>query len=44
MKVIKLVLITACLLFFEKEAVSQSKMKLEDVIKISIENNQSIKS
>lgn len=44
MKVIKLVLITACLLFFEKEAVSQSKMKLDDVIKISIENNQSIKS
>ncbi|MBK6771266.1 MAG: TolC family protein [Ignavibacteria bacterium] len=44
MKVIKLVFITACLLFFEKEAVSQSKMKLEDVIKISIENNQSIKS
>lgn len=44
MKVIKLVFITACLLFFEKEAVSQSKMKLDDVIKISIENNQSIKS
>jgi len=44
MKVIKLILITACLLFFEKEAVSQSKMKLEDLIKISIENNQSIKS
>jgi len=44
MKVIKLILITACLLFFEKEAVSQSKMKLDDVIKISIENNQSIKS
>ncbi|MBL8007930.1 MAG: TolC family protein [Ignavibacteria bacterium] len=44
MKVIKLVLITACLLFFEKEVISQSKMKLDDVIKISIENNQSIKS
>ncbi|MBS1551955.1 MAG: TolC family protein [Bacteroidetes bacterium] len=44
MKVIKLILLTVCLVFFGKAAVSQSKMKLDDVIKISIENNLSIKS
>jgi len=44
MKVIKLILIIASILFFEKKVISQSKMKLDDVIKISIENNPSIKS
>jgi len=44
MKIIKLILITACLLFFGKEVISQTKMNLDEVIKISLENNQSIKS
>ena len=44
MKVIKLILISVCFLFFGKEVISQSKMYLDEVIKISIENNQSIKS
>lgn len=44
MQFIKLVLINACLLFFGREVISQNKMKLDDVIKISIENNPSIKS
>lgn len=44
MKKIKLILITVCLLFFGKEIVSQSKMKVDEVIKISIENNQSIRT
>ena len=44
MKVIKLILISVCFLFFGKEVISQSKMNLDEVIKISIENNQSIKS
>jgi len=41
---IKLILITAILIFFGKEVISQTKMNLDDVIKISLENNQSIKS
>lgn len=44
MKVIKLILLTVCFLFFGKAAISQSKMKLDEVIKISIENNQTIKT
>ena len=44
MKVIKLILISFLFLFFGKEVISQSKMNLDEVIKISIENNQSIKS
>lgn len=44
MRIIKLILITAGFIFFGKEVISQTKMNLEEVIKISIENNQSIKS
>lgn len=41
---IKLILITTILMFFGKEVISQTKMSLDDVIKISLKNNQSIKS
>ena len=44
MRIIKIILITSGLLLFGKEVTSQSKMKLDEIIKISIENNPSIKS
>jgi len=44
MRELKLILITTILIFFGKEVISQTKMNLDEVIKISIENNQSIKS
>lgn len=44
MRIIKIILITSGLLLFGKEVTSQSKMKLDEIIKISIENNLSIKS
>ncbi|HMS35476.1 MAG TPA: hypothetical protein PKC91_15450, partial [Ignavibacteria bacterium] len=37
-------MITAGLLLFGKQAVTQTRMDLEEVIKISLENNQSVKS
>lgn len=44
MRIIKLILFTSCLLLFGKEVISQTNMKLEEVIKISMENNSSLKS
>ena len=44
MGTIKIILITAGLLLFGKQAVTQTRMDLEEVIKISLENNQSVKS
>lgn len=44
MRIIKIILITSGLLLFGKEVTSQSKMKLDEIIKISIENNPSIRS
>lgn len=44
MRQIKLILVALIMFQFGKESVSQTKMKLDEVIKISLENNQSIKS
>lgn len=44
MKIIKIIFITAGLLLSGKQSYSQTKMTLDEVIRISLENNQSIKS
>ncbi len=44
MRISKLIFITAGLLLFGKQSYGQIKMNLDEVIKISLENNQSIKS
>ena len=44
MRIIKLILFTTSLLFFGRETISQTKMNLDEVIKIAVENNQSIKT
>ena len=44
MEIRKLILITAILLFIGNKVIAQTKMNLDEVIKISLENNQSIKS
>lgn len=44
MGTVKLILITAVSILFGEQAFSQTKMNLDEVIRISIENNQSVKS
>lgn len=43
MRIIKLILISATI-FFGEEVISQTQMKLDEVIKIALDNNPSVKS